>query len=91
MDLPGATDLYLMAMDAIYALEVRAHPGLSTLVGATGLQIPLCLDTASEFSERCTWCKCTLLLKSSCWLLDGHVHSPHEIIALQRLLPVLFR
>ena len=31
MDLPGATDLYLMAMDAIYALEVRAHHGISTL------------------------------------------------------------
>ena len=30
MDLPGATDLYLMAMDAIYALEVRVLPGVST-------------------------------------------------------------
>ena len=29
MDVPGATDLYLMAMDAIYALEVRAQPGAS--------------------------------------------------------------
>ena len=31
MDLPGATDLYLMAMDAIYALEVRVHHGMSAL------------------------------------------------------------